>query len=469
MLEAIKSWFAAPYFPGEDEKNRITRLMTTINSLFMFILAIAGVIFVPIFAVHKTLGFSIVGGMLLMLVAARELMRRGRVDQSNTLLVVGAWLVFQGMVILSGSIYSPVLIAVVAIITLTGLLLKTRYALGMVLVSIICGFGLAFLEMNQVKMLAIFHYSPLAAWFWFSLALGFVFGIVSLVTRTLYAALQTERHQRLELQASQVTLRESEEKFRQMVEQSFEAYILSDEQGNLIEWNRAAENLTGKRRDQVLGRPIWDVQMELTTPNRKLPRVAEMNRQAILSLLATGQMPVQEQAVEVVYSTAAGEHTWVQQTSFPITTSKGFRLAVVTRDITERKHIELELQAIAALSAALRTAASRAEMLPAIVEQLVELLDADAISIAICDEKTGGELVEAAYGGWREFVGTSLPAGEGLNAVIRKTLKPYVSGDIEQDPNRPDPAWLRCGIRAVAGVPLLARQDLIGFIWRGAA
>jgi PAS domain S-box-containing protein len=56
----------------------------------------------------------------------------------------------------------------------------------------------------------------------------------------------------------ELELRENEEKFRNVIEQSRDGIILTDELGKVIEWNRGLEITTGLSRESVLGRDIWD-------------------------------------------------------------------------------------------------------------------------------------------------------------------------------------------------------------------
>ena len=139
----------------------------------------------------------------------------------------------------------------------------------------------------------------------------------------------------------------------------------------------------------------------------------------------------------------------------------------IVRDITERKQHEHESQAIATLSAALRFAPTRSDMLPAIIEQLVGLLHSDALTIEIIDLKTGDAVVEAAYGTWEHLLGSTQKKGTGINAIISETLQPYWTHDLQKDPNLFYHEWARAGIRGSAGVPLIVQEKLIGFIWMG--
>ena len=140
----------------------------------------------------------------------------------------------------------------------------------------------------------------------------------------------------------------------------------------------------------------------------------------------------------------------------------------VVRNVTERKQSEKELQAIASLSASLRSAPSRLEMLPVIVEQLSHILNCDSILFQIIDQETQDAVVEGAYGEWSSTIGTRQPNNTGLNAVLRETMIPYLNNNIKDDPrfitlenvNNDE-------IVATAGVPLVAQDQVIGFLWMG--
>ena len=62
-----------------------------------------------------------------------------------------------------------------------------------------------------------------------------------------------------ERRAAQESLRESEHRFRSVVEQSSEGIVLLDGEGNIIEWNKAQEEMTGRSRREALGRPAVEV------------------------------------------------------------------------------------------------------------------------------------------------------------------------------------------------------------------
>jgi PAS domain S-box-containing protein len=57
---------------------------------------------------------------------------------------------------------------------------------------------------------------------------------------------------------------QSEGKFHSLVEQSSDGIIIINNKGQIIEWNRGQEKITGLTKDQVTGNMLWDVQYKLT-------------------------------------------------------------------------------------------------------------------------------------------------------------------------------------------------------------
>ncbi|MFZ5856871.1 MAG: PAS domain S-box protein [Chloroflexota bacterium] len=147
----------------------------------------------------------------------------------------------------------------------------------------------------------------------------------------------TERKQ------AEQALRESEERFRSFIEQSVDGFMLTDENGSIIEWNHALAQITGLPREQALGMPMWDMQYALVVSKAR-PSLAQA--QGILrEILQNGQSPHLGRAANIEIQTAGGKRKFVQQTSFPVRTAHGYRIGAVIRDVTKQKRMEQELEA----------------------------------------------------------------------------------------------------------------------------
>jgi PAS domain S-box-containing protein len=141
-------------------------------------------------------------------------------------------------------------------------------------------------------------------------------------------------------------------------------------------------------------------------------------------------------------------------------------IAVIT-DLTEHYQREREIQAVAAISAALRAATTRDEMLPIILDHTMQLMNASAAMIITRRSVTEEAVIECARGVWAGKVGRRTPSGKGLSALILTTKQPYVTNDLASDPNT---FWKDWGeeVRAFAGVPLITAKDqVIGILGIG--
>lgn len=135
-------------------------------------------------------------------------------------------------------------------------------------------------------------------------------------------------------------LLESEERFRSVVQQSSDGISITDEKGNIIEWNKAHYEATGIKKEDVLGKPIWDV-IYKTMPKQRQKGFAKAAIKAGIKIaLATGKSGWLEKPKDYQTVHIDGSIKYVQLMSYSIKTSKGFQLVAVTRDITDRRMTE---------------------------------------------------------------------------------------------------------------------------------
>jgi len=138
-------------------------------------------------------------------------------------------------------------------------------------------------------------------------------------------------------------LRESEHKLRSVIDHSSDMIILTDESGAIIEWNASAATTTGLQREEVLNRPIWEVQTELGTPERRALISLEETRQMIQQALDTGHASWLGQLSESTIQRRDGVQRTLQSIEFAIQTERGHRIGSVMRDVTDYQQAKAAL------------------------------------------------------------------------------------------------------------------------------
>lgn len=189
-------------------------------------------------------------------------------------------------------------------------------------------------------------------------------------------------------------LQQSELKFRSFVEQSQDGIALTDEQGLVIVWNQAMEQITGLAAAHVLGRPMWDVQFELGFPEQQTAAWLAYLKAMIEDVLRTGQAPWLGQLLEREYLHPDGTRRFVQGVVFPIPTERGFMLGSISRDVTALKNAEKALVQQAQELA--RSNADLQQFIFMVSHQLQEPLRTVATHVQLLTQQLGDRLEPTA-------------------------------------------------------------------------
>jgi PAS domain S-box-containing protein/putative nucleotidyltransferase with HDIG domain len=263
------------------------------------------------------------------------------------------------------------------------------------------------------------------------------------------AAMFTERKR------AEEALRESEQRYRHLFTEMLSGFalheIVCDDQGapvnyRFLELNPAFERLTGLRRDDILGKTVLDV----------LPTLESFWINMYGRVALTGEPVRFEQYAQPL-------HKYYEVSAF---CPRRGQFAVTFQDVTERKQRDRELEAVATVSAALRSAQTRAEMLPIILEQTSNLLNAQVAAIGFRDRMTGETVVEQAKGLWANAIGRRIPPGAGVSGYVYSTGKPYVTDNLPADLlfHARD---LIGDLRGLACMPLVTPSESIGWLTVG--
>jgi PAS domain S-box-containing protein len=156
-----------------------------------------------------------------------------------------------------------------------------------------------------------------------------------ILTQTI-SKLQEEINQR---RITEIALSESEEKFRNVIEQSLEGVALANVEGKIIEWNKGMFEITGIPREKALGMYQWDVEFQLMRPELRKPDFHKKLKMLGLEALLKQRIEPANRYVEGQIVSADGTIRFVHLTAFEIKTNKDFYIGRIARDITEQKAI----------------------------------------------------------------------------------------------------------------------------------
>lgn len=139
---------------------------------------------------------------------------------------------------------------------------------------------------------------------------------------------------------SESALKESEEKFRGLIEQSTDGIYLIGSEGLIIEWNKGMEEITGISRQNAIGKISWEVLMKIQPPDRQsIMNISHLKR-SIESAIKSGSGDYINRLIEIDIVFPNGTDKVIQEMNFPIRIEDKYLLAGIVRDITERKLTE---------------------------------------------------------------------------------------------------------------------------------
>ena len=138
----------------------------------------------------------------------------------------------------------------------------------------------------------------------------------------------------------------------------------------------------------------------------------------------------------------------------------------IKQEVTARVERAREREALLSITAALRPARTREELLLALLEQTRLLLKADAVALALREPATGDTAFALGLGAWEELGHVRTPPGAGVTGRVIVTGELYHSNDVPNDPTFVDPL-VPPNVRAVICAPLHVDETIIGALWAG--
>ena len=137
-------------------------------------------------------------------------------------------------------------------------------------------------------------------------------------------------------------LKKSEDKFRSIVEQSYDGISLIDENGSIIEWNHGMEKITGVKREYVLGKIMWNMPDDLYLEG-KSHKLYNHFEKDVMEFIG-GNHNLSGKLMDGTIKNVDGSIKAVHVRHFPIKANNKLIVAGIAHDVTEQKRMEEELR-----------------------------------------------------------------------------------------------------------------------------
>lgn len=190
-------------------------------------------------------------------------------------------------------------------------------------------------------------------------------------------------------------LDESTAKSRSIIDHMHEGVILTSETGEVIEFSDIAAQMIDLVKQEVLGLPI--TQLMNRVEKEQIVKLTNQNWEAFINdVLASRDTKRIDSDWEGEIRHPSGEYRYYHIDFFSIATPNGNRLAIIVRDINDRKRHERELQFLVDISNAIRRSPNDIVTIrKAVLDTLTNLLGFHSIALASFeDNRDTGSIVE---------------------------------------------------------------------------
>jgi PAS domain S-box-containing protein len=276
--------------------------------------------------------------------------------------------------------------------------------------------------------------------------------------RDLLAFVSTQVAQAIERKRSEQALRESEERYRTLIDNfPIGVYCTTPgPKGLFLMANPAYLKMIGVSSEEELKK--YQVRDFFVDPSA---RAAFSER-----LLRAGRI----NGTELHLKRKDGTRFWglvTSQVEYDLDTGEVLFFNNTIEDITERKQREREQNAIVAVASALRGALTRAETLTIILDQIIQLIEAETALVATCTDASSEVVLELARGSnAAKLTGLRTQPADSITGRVIASGQPYLNNEADRVPSLLHDDLIP-SVHAVASVPLVIEGKSIGALTIG--
>lgn len=134
-------------------------------------------------------------------------------------------------------------------------------------------------------------------------------------------------------------LAESEDLFRNIIQQAYDGVRLMTLDGKIVDWTLGMERITGISRDEALGQDMWSILASIM-PEEKKGEYIPFQHSVRNFIAAASTFPRQHLVQNHTIRHRNGDIRQLETMLFPVETAQGIMICAISRDITEQHKAE---------------------------------------------------------------------------------------------------------------------------------
>jgi len=228
---------------------------------------------------------------------------------------------------------------------------------------------------------------------------------------------------------------------------------------NIIEWvNPAFCQMVGYTKEECIGHDITSILDSDLNPKTLYEKMR--------STLNSGKI----WHGQLLQKRKDGTHFVQEQLITPVRDNEGkiTHFIDVLRDVSERERREQELHLVAEISAALRTAENRNQIIQNLLDALIQYFEVEGTSIQIIDYDRELFITEEGRGIWKNLKGLERPLKQGVSYQVFLNQKSFLTKALERDVPAQDTQFME-NCTSLAAAPLITKKRVMGLLWIGSA
>ncbi len=262
-------------------------------------------------------------------------------------------------------------------------------------------------------------------------------------------------------------LRENAFTFDSFLEQSKDGILLVNDKGIVQVWSRGQEMITGYTRDEIIGKPVWEAHRIIAPDDMASDEMfnnylEDYKQQPDPAIRSTWDKHLREFTIQH----KNGDIIHIQSVFFPVQSTHGTMIGSISRNITREKRHQHEMELIISLNKALRSAATRNQVLDVVIKELKSLVEVKGAAFSTFNSASQENIIEHTWGFWEEQLGSVTPMNREITEILIQkgesfTIHRSDGCSCAELSDFPIPAK----VNALAVIPLNAEDEILGAIW----